>query len=134
MSPPLGDQFPEEFKKQFASQNLKVGSVLRALVTDTTPPKIKRFIVIGLSADKLALGTIYINTEINPNVFQSAELKNLHIKLEAAGREYLDHDSFVDCSKIFEKEYDTILKMLAADAGMLMGELKPDDIKMLKQK
>ncbi len=78
--PPLGDSFPEEYKKRFAEKNLKVGSVIRALVTDTNPPKTKRFILIGISADKLAVGTLYLNTEINPNVFSTQELRKLHSK------------------------------------------------------
>ena len=78
--PPLGDSFPEEFKRRFAEKNLKVGSVIRALVKDTNPPKTKRFILLGISADKLAVATLYVNTEINPNIFSTEELRNLHFE------------------------------------------------------
>ncbi len=131
---PLGDSFPEGFKKRFAQTNLKVGSVIKAFVTDTNPPKTKRFIVIGISADKLAVGTLYVNSEINPNLFKTEELRNLHLKLQAHGRDYLSHDSFADCSKVYEKDFDDLLSVLEDDASNLLGELNTEDLKSVKQK
>lgn len=94
--PPIGDSFPKELKEEFSNRNLKAGCVIKCFVNDTNPPKEKRFIVMGVSYDKIALGTVYINTHINPNVFPTEELKQLHIPLESDNRDYLDHDSFVD--------------------------------------
>jgi hypothetical protein len=131
--PPLGDAFPEEFRKQFAETNLTIGSVIKTFVTDTTPPKIKRFVILGISADKLAIGTLYINSEINPNLFPTVELKNLHLKLVKENREYLDHDSFLDCSKVYEKEYEDLLAVLQQDASCLIGQLSTDDLKLVKK-
>jgi hypothetical protein len=131
--PPLGDSFPEEFRRRFAEKNLKVGSVIRAIVKDTTPPKTKRFILIGISGDKLAVATLYLNTEINPNVFTTNELRNLHLKMEAIGRSYLSHDSFADCSKVYEKEFAEILKVLESDASSILGELNAADLDQVKQ-
>lgn len=129
---PLGDQFPEEFKKKFAQQNLKIGSVIRAFVQDTNPPKIKRFIIIGISPDKLALGTLYINSEINPTVFHTEELRRLHIKFEVSGRDFLEHESYVDCSKIYEKAFDDIAELLIQDQSNHIGDLADSDLKLIK--
>lgn len=34
-----------------------IGTVLRMMVKDTTPPKVKRFIIVGESADSLTCAT-----------------------------------------------------------------------------
>ncbi len=133
MPPPLGDHFPEEFRRQFADHHLQIGTVIRARVADTNPPKIKRFVIVGVSADKLALGTLYINSEINPNIFPTEELKRLHLRLEATGRTYLEHDSYLDCSRIYEKDHEAILEVLKTDTGSVLGQLAPDDLARLKQ-
>lgn len=131
--PPLGDAFPEEFRKKFAETNLQIGSVIKTFVTDTTPHKIKRFVILGVSGDKLAIGTLYINSEINPNLFPSPELKRLHLKLEKQNRDYLDHDSFLDCSKVYEKEYEDLMAVLQHDASCLIGQLSTDDLRLVKK-
>lgn len=71
----LSDSFPENFRKEFARRDLKIGSVIRVYVQDTIPPKEKRFILVGQSYDKLIFATIFINSEINPNVFLTQILK-----------------------------------------------------------
>ena len=77
-----------------------IGTVLRMTVKDTIPPKVKRFIIIGESVDSLTLASVYINTELNIKVNYNLDLQCRHITLESNGRDYLDHTSFVDCSKL----------------------------------
>jgi hypothetical protein len=48
---------------------LKIGTVLRYFVKDTIPPKIKRLIIVGIDDELITTATIFINTEINPNIF-----------------------------------------------------------------
>ncbi len=132
--PPIGDSFPKELKEEFSNRNLKAGCVIKCFVNDTNPPKEKRFIVMGVSYDKIALGTVYINTHINPNVFPTEELKQLHIPLESDNRDYLDHDSFVDCSKLYEKKLSEIKLIIEADVDSYLGELSPEDYKIIRDK
>jgi hypothetical protein len=130
----LGDSFPKETKQEFSNRSLKEGCVIKCLVNDTKPPKEKRFIVMGISYDKVALGTVYINTEINPNVFPTQELKDLHLPLKAESREYLDHDSFVDCSKIYEKNLSEIKAIIEQTPTCCIGDLSAEDYKVIKDK
>jgi hypothetical protein len=134
MSPPIGDSFPKEFKDEFSSSVLKAGSVIRCLVGDIKNPKIKRFIVVGVSFDKVALGAVYINTEVNQNVFYSAELQELHVPLVANQRDYLDHDSHVDCSRIYEKSFQEIKDIVTNDPSSYIGELNDEDFKIVRDK
>lgn len=77
-----------------------IGTVLRMAVRDTNPPKIKRFIIIGASVDSLTLASVYVNTEFNIKVNYNLDLQCQHIEFDTTGRDYLDHTSFVDCSKL----------------------------------
>jgi len=128
----LGDSFPEDFKKDFAKRNVKEGSVIRCFVRDTNPPKEKRFIILAFSYDKITLGTLYINSEINPNLFNTEELKKLHLLFSAKDREYLHHDSFVDCSEIYQKPVTEILKVLEEHPKSLIGEVNVEDFKKIR--
>jgi hypothetical protein len=117
----LSDLFPQSFRDDFAERNVQVGSIIRVFVKDTTPPKIKRFIVIGFSDDKVLLGTVFINSEINPNIFRTSELRSLHVPLDAAIHDFIDHDCFVDCSSIKERSFEEIKQLLSNDPECLKG-------------
>lgn len=128
----LSDCFPENYRKEFAERNLKIGSVIRVYVKDTNPPKEKRFILVGQSYDKLIFATIFINSEINPNIFPTQELRDLNIELTAADRSYLDHDSYADCSNISKRNADWLLAVINNDPKNVIGEVSEADLKEIK--
>lgn len=130
----FSDAFPEDFRAEFARQKLKIGSVIRVFVQDTNPPKEKRLILIGQSHDKLMFASIYINSEINPNVFHNEELKRLNMELIAADREYLDHDSYADCSMIVKRNADWLLHLIKGDPSKIIGELSAEDLKEISSR
>ena len=101
---PLGDFLPQEIKEQLAKSNFKIGTVLKYHVDFTNPPKEKRLIVVGVDSEKVLFAAVLINTEVNPNIFRSPQMKDLHLYLDSNGREYLSHPSHVDCSNIFEQD------------------------------
>lgn len=124
----LGDFFPSHLKNAVVVQNIKVGSVFRVFDNSTNPPKIKRFIVVGTSSDSIVLAIVYINTEINPFLFTTPELKSLHYPIAAASRSYIDHDSFVDCSQLIEKTEETLRSEYLKDMKINIGELSQVDL------
>jgi hypothetical protein len=119
----LSDFFPDNFKDDFANRSIKVGAVIRKFVTNTTPPKEKRFIVVGLSDDSIALAVVYINTEINPFIATRPDLKSLQFELKRKNRLILNYDSFVDCTKIFEFKFTDIQTHLSNNPQELLGEI-----------
>lgn len=94
---------------------LVVGSVLFEFVTTTIPPKNKYYIVVGISENEVALGTVYINSEINPNIFNTPQLRGYHIPISAAQYPFLRYDSFIDCSHIEERAVSDVIKCLNSD-------------------
>lgn len=131
----LFDFLPDDFKKSFTDNNLKIGSVLRLHVRDTKPPKFKRFIVVGISVDKISIATSYINSDININVLNTNYLKSLNYELKKDDtREYLEWNSFVDCSKVYERNFSEIKKALENNPNCNIGTLSETDLKNVKHK
>lgn len=128
----LGSFFPDDMRRKLANENLKIGSILRLMVTDTVPPKIKRLIVVGMDTEKVMLATVFINTEINPYIFNSKELQELQLPLESQEHDFLDHDSFVDCSKIQERKLAIILEAMTQDPSIHLGLLPDVNLKTIR--
>jgi len=131
MSPPLSENFPDDIKETAAKAKLMPGTVLRAKVQDTNPPKEKIFVIVGINSDSTILATVYINSEINPNIFKSDKLKSLHHRLSKTGRSYLDHDSFIDCSKVVQKNLEEVKNLIVSNPLVVVGVLSTTDLLMV---
>ncbi len=127
----LSDFLPNDLKKDFASRNLEIGTVLRLAVKDTNPPKIKRFIVVGKTIDGLSLASVYINSNINPKVNWNFELQKLNVPLKSIGNDFLDKNSFVDCSKLVIRNSDEISEIIKNNPKAVKGELKENDLQLI---
>jgi hypothetical protein len=130
----FSDFLPQESKEQLSENNFKVGAVLKYHVDFTKPPKVKRLIVVGVDAEKVLFAAVLINSKINPKVFPSPELQNLHVELDSIGREYLDHKSFVDCSNLIEQDIATIKNLMATLPITHLGSLSEQDLKDVTDK
>lgn len=124
----LGDSFPPEYREDFCKRRLKKGAVLRTTVDFTNPPKIKRFLIVGLNKENGNVGVIVFNSEINLNIHHAEALRNLQLEFTADGKEYLDRNSFLDCSKIYELMAGSLLKKMVDDIGSDLGEMAEDDL------
>lgn len=128
----LGEFFPEAFKSDYARRNLEVGSVLKLYVKDTKPPKEKRFIIVGKNIDGLCLATVYINSEINEKINYTPELKKLQLLFQVTGRDYLDYDSFVDCSELVIRDKKEIEEVIKNRPGIVIGKLCDSDLSAIR--
>lgn len=128
----LADAFGDEERVRFAKDNLVIGAVILTYVADTNPPKEKRLIVAGESYDHVSVATIYINTQLNVNVFPTKDLQDLNPEFAAEGRGYLDHNSHVDCSGLHVLKKDFLLGIIQADPGRVLGNVSTEDLKLIK--
>ncbi len=55
-------------------------------------------------------------------------LKQFHLPLKAEGRNYLDHDSFLDCSNLYEYEYNKLLEKCIEDIQTYLDILNEKDM------
>ncbi len=127
--------FPEGFNdaNKIVYKNLEKGTVLRMFVQDTNPPKVKIFIVLGLHYNKVALGTLFVNSEINENINFSTELQSLQYKLYKDECLFLNHDSYVDCSNIQQRDNETILIKVNDDNTRVLGCLSPETFEEIRK-
>lgn len=130
----LGDKFSIEFKNDHANRGTQVGAVLRLFVEDTNPPKVKFFIVIGMTDDRVSLASLYINSEVNMIKNYSQELIDLHLPLLTNDCDFLDHDSFVDCSQLQERNREHIYQNILNSPGAFVGTLKPEQLVTIKNR
>lgn len=102
----LFEMLNDDSIKAIAKNTVKVGDVYRIKMDERNgiKPKAgdksrnKYFIVLGFDSEGNAYGGVIINSEINPNIPQS--MKNCHLHIECSKYSFLDHDSYVDCSKL----------------------------------
>lgn len=130
----LGEFFPDDITPK-PPEELQIGMVLRLFVKDTNPPKIKRFIIVGMSNDGVSLASVYINSEINEFVNYSIELKSQHLFFELKTREgYLDHDSYVDCANLVMRDYEEMLNSVKKRPEACLGSVSANDLNLISRK
>lgn len=110
---------------------LALGTVVRAFVTFARPPKEKRFVIIGIKDDHSSYGVVLINSEINLNVNYSPYLVSQHIEVASAGRNYLTHDSFIDCTEIFSIPKSEIDQIIELDQDVIKGNVSKQDFDLI---
>lgn len=92
---------------------IKLGDVLYLFVDDTNPPKKKYFFVLGVTDDQISLASFYVNSNINLNINDNPVLMKYNIELNPFDYPFLQYVSYIDCTKMIERnksEFDNILK------------------------
>jgi hypothetical protein len=128
----LGDIFPDDWKESLANENLKPGAVIRIAVPDTTPPKIKFLLVVSIDGDKISIASLFINTDINPNVFNTPVLQSLQYLVKQDKNHFMDHNSYADCSKITPRNYSDIFGLVKKEPSCHLGQINDEDFKNIR--
>ncbi len=124
----LGAFFPPEYQKAHRERNLRPGAVFKIFAKNTNPPKIKRIVVLGINEEKTLIGHLFINSNINLQCLDTDDLRNLQIYLEASYREYLDHNSYLDCSDLKPLPIAELERIYNADPSILLGHLSAEEL------
>lgn len=112
---------------------LPVGTVIRAHVVDTNPPKVKRFVIVGYYQSEAI--TVYFNSTVNEFYNYSTELQDLHLPFDPdASRPYIAHKCFCDCSQLKKKNSAELHAAIQNNPGLNIGRLSDDDWAMVKAK
>jgi len=84
----------------------------------------KFFVVIGEDIDRGIVGSLLINSNINANAVCTRELLDCQFPLKSSDYDFLDHDSYLNCSKIFPLDKVKI-RQEANEAGNLSSKDLP---------
>ena len=116
---------------KFKALSIKPGSVFKMTFypEDGIVPKNvgdksrdKYFAIIGIDQDSVLVGSVLINTEINPKMFM--KIATLQHRILPDDYDFLGgKERYIDCSSLFEIKYDRALY----DADYI-GILKEDDL------
>ena len=129
----LGDFFPADARNEFVTRHLKPGQVLYLECHFTTPPK-EKYVVLVAASDKPGPLLFLINSRIHPYIMRRAEMLACQVKLSAAQYSFLEHDCFIDCSRVIEEfDYQNIRQQLLQDVTRVRGELDAQAKAMIVQ-
>lgn len=116
----LGDNFPDDVKREYVRRHLVAGQVLYLFCPFTQPQKEKYLVLVCPGMVPLVF---VINSEIS-DFIKKRGLENTQVMLKASEYDFLDHDSYVDCSNVRDDfSYADLMKQLSADTRRIKGEL-----------
>lgn len=115
---PLSDFLSDSDKEVFVSSRFTPRRVIRRHCTFTTPPKQKLLVVSSIKAETAFL---VINSKIPSFIETKKHLRECQVLIDKASHDFLDHDSYVDCTKTYYEDTPEIFKELVADTGNLKG-------------
>lgn len=127
MSGTIGGRFPEQYRKEFCDRHLVPGAVLRLFTPETHPPKIKRFIVLAFDGKAESAAILFINTEIPRSPF----IRALQYPIKVSEKSFISHDSFIDCSQLYERDLASLRNAFADDLGIYLSDLPAQDLKAI---
>lgn len=119
----LGEFFPEENQSDYIGKVIKIRSVIKLYELSTTPPKEKRFVIIGESVNEFAL--LFINSNLNENVHKPGSVTHsLQIAINKYdGCNYLRHNSYVDCTRIIPKDKIKVISTITNNQDLYLGKM-----------
>lgn len=82
---------------------LGAGDIIHIFVKDTTPPKNKFVVVLGIDGDKVHVLTVFINTHINTNIYKTQYQQGLCYKIYQSDYSFLTYDSYIDLNQTFTR-------------------------------
>jgi hypothetical protein len=113
--------FPSEERKESFSRQFRPGLILRLFCSFTSPPKEKRLLVVSISPEPLVF---VINSEINEYKRRRSDLLKQQVCLRQSDYAFLDHNSYVDCSRVRDDfTLSEIEAIVANDPRRILGNI-----------
>lgn len=89
---------PEDTRRLLLEKRLVPGRILHVHCSFTNPPKHKFLVYICHHSPQCSF--FIINSEINQFKQNRPSLSQCQVKIDQVSHPFLDHDSYVDCSKV----------------------------------
>ena len=97
------------------------------------PPKEKRIVVLGIDTNGDLIGVVFINSDINWKIIRTEELAQLQHFVTKEENEYLEWDSYIDCSDLFELPYTKVSTSIQNNPQNVLGTVDANDLKTIKE-
>ncbi|WP_295213729.1 hypothetical protein [uncultured Chryseobacterium sp.] len=123
----LGDSFPESFRNEFAKRNIDPGAAILIELPEFNLTYKKYVIFLAKdNIDFAKCGILVINSEINENVNRNPFLKSQHVSIDCARHDFLEIDSFIDCTKIHPQNLQHIIDYIIKNPEKICGNVEKD--------
>ena len=122
---------PQEVVKKSFQASLKLGDVFLKNFEGIDHPKF--FIVAGMTESKLSVCSVFINSRINPSLFNRQVLLNAQVPLKKAGTSFLSHDSFANCSSAFVLQTESIVEEIISGQCKVIGTISTEDLQNVRR-
>lgn len=123
----IADAFPESYRQDFANRNIDIGSAILIKMPDFDVNYDKYVIYLSESAsDQTKCGILIINTKINQNINFNIYLLSQHILIDVLRHDFLDEDSYIDCTQIHPKDIQEIVDHISNNPKNLCGNVQED--------
>jgi len=123
-------------EKQITDASFSTGKVLKMSLTEDDGIILKNkaiqrpkyFVVVGQDIENGLIGSLLINSNVNKNVINTKTLLDCQFPLQKKDYDFLQYDSYLDCSELFELDKIKILQK-----GMEVGELTSKDCMLVME-
>lgn len=126
----LGDFLRDDTRKELISNQIQPGAVF--FLFEEFAQKEKFIVILGINPDNIIVGTLYINSEINPNAIRTAAQRELQFKLRCSEYSFLSYDSFVNTSFILKKRFGDLIHTICEKIGRYVGQITERDFGNLR--
>lgn len=126
----LGDSFPSELKDDSIESLLLPGQIIKLEVEFVRTRKTKdKLLVLSVSEETSYL--FCINSEIPKFIQARKYLRKCQIEIKQAQYDFLDHNSYINCSEIIKIDLTDIKNQIKNDVSRIKERLNNKDIKQL---
>lgn len=126
----MGDFLRDDTRKELISNQIQPGAVF--FLFEEFAQKEKFIVILGINPDNIIVGTLYINSEINPNAIRTAAQRELQFKLRCSEYSFLSYDSFVNTSFILKKRFGDLIHTICEKIGRYVGQITERDFGNLR--
>jgi hypothetical protein len=119
----LGASFPPDYLRDQLQRRLVPGAVIKIRARmDDGQVREKRFVVLAVSESTM---TCVINTRISRFIQHRGDLHRCQVPMPVSAHDFMDHDSFVDCSRIRSYPTAVVLADLCRQPDWVLGQISP---------
>lgn len=119
--PTFGDLLPDNLKNASIARHVVEGLVFKYPFNGTTYKKYN--VILGFTGDQLMIATVFINTEKRSFSPKKKDIEKHQLIATKVKNPFLDYDSFVSCSSIFEHKVDEVIEYLTDNSSDILGNL-----------
>lgn len=115
-----------DFDNDIIDQKITIGSVISIDIDGINHPKWN--IILDFTNDMCLVASVFINTNIYFKIINNKELEELQYHIDIEKIPFIEHNSVIDCSKVFIEPYEKYKAALINNAVRKKGELPKDEI------